>query len=104
MCAAALIVFQAGQEILAPHHSPAAFTLYVLLGVIVVKECLFRFVARVGNQLESAAVNADAWHHRSDAITSAAAAIGISIALIGGHGYEVADDWAAIFAACLLAG
>jgi cation diffusion facilitator family transporter len=82
---------------------PAPFTLLVLLGVVLVKETLFRFVSRVGNELQSSAVRADAWHHRSDAITSAAAALGISIALVGGAGYEQADDWAAIFAAGVIA-
>jgi len=92
------IAIEAVREILRPHHAPAAFTLWVLLGVVTVKELLFRFVGRVGRALGSGAVTADAWHHRSDAITSAAAAIGISIALIGGEGYEPADDWAALLA------
>jgi len=62
---------------------------------IAIKETLFRFVSRVGHELSSTAVQSDAWHHRADASTSAAAFIGISIALIGGKGYERADDWAA---------
>jgi len=53
--------------------------------------------------VESSAVETDAWHHRSDAITSLAAAIGISVALIGGKGYESADDVAAIVAAVMIA-
>jgi cation diffusion facilitator family transporter len=48
-------------------------------------------------------VKADAWHHRSDAITSAAAFVGISIALIMGPGWESADDWAALAAAVIIA-
>lgn len=63
---------------------------------------LFRYVLQIGKQLNSQAVKADAFHHRSDAITSIAAFIGISIALIGGKGYEGADDWAALFACCLI--
>lgn len=51
--------------------------------------------------MTSTAVKGDAWHHRSDAITSAAAFVGIAIALIGGKGYESADDWAALLA-CLI--
>jgi cation diffusion facilitator family transporter len=93
------IAIEAVREILKPHHAPAAFTLWVLLGVVAVKELLFRFVSRVGRTLGSGAVTVDAWHHRSDAITSAAAAIGIATALTGGEGYEPADDWAALFAA-----
>jgi hypothetical protein len=61
------------------------------------------FLMKAGDEIGSTAVRSDAWHHRSDAITSAAAFIGISIALIGGPGYESADDWAAI-AACFVIG
>src|SRR5258706_8683591 len=96
---AALLIFSRSlKEILTPRHAPAPYTLFVLLGVILIKEGLFRFVGRVGEEVESGAVKADAWHHRSDAITSAAAALGISIALVGGDGYQSAADWAAIFA------
>ncbi len=100
--AATLIFAQSAKEILTPHHGPAAYTLYVLLGVVFVKEMLFRFVVRVGEEVDSHAVRADAWHHRSDAITSAAAALGISIALIGGERYKSADDIAAAFASLII--
>jgi len=100
---AALLIFSRSlKEILTPRHAPAPYTLLVLLGVILIKEGLFRFVGRVGQEVESGAVKADAWHHRSDAITSAAAALGISIALVGGDSYRSADDWAAIFAAMII--
>ena len=101
--AAMLIFVQSVEDILTPHHAPAAFTLWVLLGVVTIKETLFRFVERVGTEVESGAVKADAWHHRSDAITSAAAALGISVALVGGDAYKSADDVAAIFAAGIIA-
>lgn len=97
--AAMLVAIQAVREILTPHHGPAPFTLVVLVAVILVKELLFRRVLHVGKEVGSTAVRADAWHHRSDAITSAAAFVGISIALIGGEGWEPADDWAALVAA-----
>jgi len=100
--AALLICVQSVKEILAPRYTPASYTLFVLLGVVFIKEGLFRFVGRVGEEVESGAVKADAWHHRSDAITSAAAALGISIALVGGENYKSADDWAAIFAAVII--
>lgn len=90
------------REIRTPHHAPASFTLVVLVVVIFVKELLFRRVLAVGEQVASTAVKADAWHHRSDAITSAAAFLGISVALIGGPGWEVADDWAALAAALVI--
>jgi len=93
---------QAIREILTPHHAPAAYTLWVLLAVVVVKETLFRVMHRVADQQAGGAVLADAWHHRSDAITSAAAAIGISIALWAGPGYERADDCAAILASGII--
>jgi cation diffusion facilitator family transporter len=100
--AAVGIAIQSIREIVTPHHAPAPFTLVVLLVVIVVKESLYRFVFRVGSNLRSTAVRSDAWHHRSDAITSAAAFVGISVALIGGRGYESADDWAALFASGII--
>ena len=85
------------REIITPHHAPAPFTLAVLVAVIVVKETLFRKVSAAAGQTGSSAVKTDAWHHRSDAITSAGAFVGISIAILGGSGLEQADDWAALF-------
>jgi cation diffusion facilitator family transporter len=82
---------------------PRAFTLLVLLAVVIVKEGMFRFVLGEAQSVESTAVRADAWHHRSDAITSLAAAVGITVSLIGGKGYESADDVAAIAAAAIIA-
>jgi cation diffusion facilitator family transporter len=102
MGAALFIGVQSVKGITTPRHAPAAYTLFILLGVVFIKEGLFRFTGRVADEIESSAVKADAWHHRSDAITSAAAALGISIALVGGEGYESADDWAAIFAALII--
>ncbi|HWA56874.1 MAG TPA: cation diffusion facilitator family transporter [Gemmatimonadales bacterium] len=96
------IAVEAIREIRTPHHSPAPFTLVVLIVVVLVKETLFRRVLAVGHEVGSTAVKADAWHHRSDAITSVAAFIGISVALIGGPGWEMADDWAALFAALVI--
>jgi cation diffusion facilitator family transporter len=101
--AALLIVVRSVKEIQTPRHVPAPYTLIVLLGVVLIKEGLFRIVGRVGEEVESGVVKAEAWHHRSDAITSAAAAFGISIALVGGDRYRSADDWAAIFAAAIIA-
>jgi len=101
--AAVGIAVAAVQEILTPHHAPEPFTLVVLVGVVVVKEGLFRRVFRVGAETGSTAVKADAWHHRSDAITSAACFVGIVIALWGGPGWESADDWAALVAAGIIA-
>ena len=101
--AALWIAIKAFSEILKPHVAPAPFTLIVLVVVVVVKEMLFRFVSREGKAVDSSAVRTDAWHHRSDAITSVAAGIGISVSLIGGEGFEAADDVAAIAAAGVIA-
>jgi cation diffusion facilitator family transporter len=97
------LAIESVREIMLPHHTPKAFTLVVLALVVLVKETLFRVVFSVGSELRSTAAKTDAWHHRSDALTSAAAFVGISIALIGGKGYEMADDWAALFA-CVIIG
>ncbi|KGE15965.1 cation diffusion facilitator family transporter [Sphingobacterium deserti] len=86
------------ENINTPHDLPEPWTLIVLAGIIVWKELSFRIVMRRSKALNSTSLRADAWHHRSDAITSVAAFIGISIALFAGEGYESADDWAALLA------
>ena len=103
LAAAVGLAIQSVREIFLPHHGPAPYTLGILIVVIVVKEFLFRYVNRIGRDVESTAVQTDAWHHRSDALTSAAAFIGISVALIGGKRWQSADDWAALFACAVIA-
>jgi cation diffusion facilitator family transporter len=103
LAAAIGLAIESVREILTPHHGPAPFTLAILVVVIVIKEFLFRYVNRIGQDLESTAVRTDAWHHRSDALTSGAAFIGISVALIGGERWQSADDWAALFACAVIA-
>jgi len=83
-------------------HLPSPWTLLLLVGVILTKEILFQIMAQRARSIGSNALLADAWHHRSDAVTSIAALIGISISLAGGKGYEVADDWAALFACVVI--
>jgi cation diffusion facilitator family transporter len=100
--AAVIIVIKSIQNIMVPHKTPEPYTLIVLVVVIVAKELLYRFVMHTANESKSDAVRADAFHHRSDALTSAAAFIGISIGVIGGEGYEVADDYAAMFASVII--
>ena len=102
LIAAGIIIHASIINIITPHKSPAAFTLWVLILVIVVKEWLSRYVHKIGTEIGSAGVKADAFHHRSDAITSAAAFIGISISLIGGKGFESADDFAALTASAII--
>ena len=102
LAAALGLAIQSVREIFLPHHAPAPFTLIVLVVVIVVKEFMYRYVIRVGRHVESTAVQTDAWHHRTDALTSVAALVGISVALIGGEKWQSADDWAALFACGLI--
>lgn len=108
IAAAVWIAVEAVHQIKTPHSTPAPFTLLVLVGVVVVKELLFRVIHRVGDRADSGAVRADAWHHRADAITSLAAFIGISVSLAGARfgsprvQWETADDWAALFASAII--
>jgi cation diffusion facilitator family transporter len=100
--AAVGISIEAIREIVTPHHAPAPWTLAVLVAVVVVKTLLSRRVGHVGRAIGSSAVQADAWHHMSDALTSAAAFVGISVAVIGGPGWEASDDWAALVASAII--
>ena len=102
IAAAIGIAFEAVREIRTPHKTPAPWTLLVLVAVLLVKFVLFRRTLSIGQAAGSTAGTADAWHHLSDAITSAAAFIGIAIALWGGPGWEEADDWAALFASVVI--
>lgn len=95
---AAVIAHESINNIGTPHDLPKPFTLFVLAPLIIWKEISYRLVMRKARQTNSSSLKADAWHHRSDAVTSVAAFIGISIALFMGKGYESADDWAALFA------
>jgi cation diffusion facilitator family transporter len=98
LAAAAMIAIQSVREILTPHHLPHWSTLLVLVLVIATKMILARWMGDIGAEAESTSVQADAWHHWADALTSIAAFIGITVGLVGGPGYEPADDWAALIA------
>jgi cation diffusion facilitator family transporter len=95
---AIIIAYESIKNIQTPHELPKPWTLYVLWAIILWKEISYRLVLKKSKETNSSSLKADAWHHRSDAITSVAAFIGISIALFMGKGYETADDWAALFA------
>jgi cation diffusion facilitator family transporter len=103
LAAAAGIAWNALREIQSPGPVPQPFTLLVLVSVIFVKEVMFRKVAAAGDGADSRALKTDAWHHRSDAITSAAAFVGISLALVGGETWAPADDWAALLGSVIIA-
>lgn len=95
---ATIIAYESIKNINNPHELPKAWTLLILGIIILWKETSFRVVMKKSKETNSSSLKADAWHHRSDAITSLAAFVGISIALILGKGHESADDWAALFA------
>ncbi len=96
--AAVWIGVHAVREIVTPHRAPHWATLPLLAGIVAVKWWFSRRMARAGEAEGSTGLGAEAWHHYSDALTSAAAFIGILIAVICGKGYEAADDWAALLA------
>ncbi len=99
---ATIIAYESIRNIQTPHKTPEPWTLIVLGCIIIWKEISFRVVIKKSKQLNSSSLKADAWHHRSDAITSIMAFIGISIALLFGTGYETADDWAALLASAFI--
>jgi len=99
---AVVIAYESCKNIFTPHALPKSWTLYVLGAIIVWKEASYHIVLHKSKQINSTVLKADAWHHRSDAITSIAAFIGISIALFFGKGYEAADDWAALLASVFI--
>ncbi|SDR91023.1 cation diffusion facilitator family transporter [Opitutus sp. GAS368] len=99
--AAAAIAWESVHAIVTPHQGPHWLTLPLLAIVVALKEFFSRRMLRLDAQYGATALKAEAWHHRSDALTSGAAFIGIAIGVIGGKGYEAADDWAAL-AACAL--
>ncbi len=99
---ATIIAIESIENIRTPHAGPKPFTLFVLGAIIIWKEISYQLVIKKARQTGSSSLKADAWHHRSDAITSVAAFIGISIAIYMGEGYESADDWAALLAAFVI--
>lgn len=99
---ATVIAYESIINIRTPHKIPEAWTLIVLAVIIIWKEASYRYVLNKSKKTKSSSLKADAWHHRSDAITSVTAFIGISIALVFGNGYETADDWAALFASAFI--
>jgi len=99
---ATIIAYESIKNISTPHELPKIWTLFVLAPLIIWKEISFRIVMKKAKETNSSSLKADAWHHRSDAVTSVTAFVGISIALYFGKGYESADDWAALFASCFI--
>lgn len=102
LMAAVGIAIGAARGVMSPQEAPERFTLVVLVGVLITKELMFRVLSARGKEIGSQALSADAWHHRSDALTSLAAFLGISVALTAGEGFESADDWAALVACAVI--
>jgi cation diffusion facilitator family transporter len=100
--AAAIIIVNSIHEIILPHHTPEAYTLLVLVAVVITKEILYRNVLKVSAEIHSTSLRTDAWHHRSDAFTSASAFAGISLSLLLGAGYEYFDDLGALAASAFI--
>lgn len=100
---AIFIGYRSIQNILYPDGIvPEMYTIWVLAGIIIWKELSFRWLVHKNKSVKSSVIKADAWHHRSDAITSVAALVGIAIALVGGPQYAAADDWAALVASLII--
>jgi cation diffusion facilitator family transporter len=102
LISATIIAYESILNIQTPHEIPENYTLIVLAIIITIKEFFYRIISKKGKETNSSSLQADAWHHRSDALTSAMAFIGISIAIFMGPGYETADDWAALFASFVI--
>jgi len=99
---ATVIAYQSIKHINEPQVAPEKYTLVVLAVIIIVKEISFRYVSKKSDETKSTSLKADAWHHRSDELTSLLAFVGISISIFMGKGYETADDWAALLASTLI--
>lgn len=100
---AAWVGLSAVHEIITPHAAPKWWTLPLLAVVVLVKVIFSRRMEQAGEEAGSTALDVEASHHWSDAVTSAAAFVGIAVALTGGKGWETADDWAALFACVVIA-
>ena len=102
LISATIIAVESIRHLSEPQEKPEVFTLYVLAVIIVIKELSFQYVRKKGMETNSSSLKADAWHHRSDAISSIIAFVGISLTLLFGNGFEKADDWAALLASLFI--
>ncbi len=98
LISATIIAVESIRHLSEPQEQPEFFTLYVLAAIILIKELSFQYVYKKGVQTNSSSLKADAWHHRSDAISSLIAFLGILATFLFGKGFEKADDWAALIA------
>ena len=83
-------------------ETPGWIALWAALLSIAVKELLYQYTARRGRQLDSQVMIANAWHHRSDALSSVGAALGIGLAILSGQRWAVLDPVASIVVGLML--
>ncbi len=102
LISATIIAVESIRHLSEKQEQPAFFTLFVLAAIIVIKELSFQYVYRKGQQTNSSSLKADAWHHRSDALSSFIAFLGILATFLFGKGFEKADDWAALIASVFI--
>ena len=108
MIAALGILYSGGEKLLSWYQgqeleAPQMIALWAALVSIAVKELLYQYTVRKGRQLSSQVVIANAWHHRSDALSSIGAAIGIGGAIVLGNRWTVLDPVASIVVGFMLA-
>lgn len=82
--------------------APANYVLVIAALSIAIKEGLFQYKIRLGRRLNSTSLQADAWHHRSDALSSIAVLIGVALAILGGPRFHIADHLAAMAVAGII--
>jgi cation diffusion facilitator family transporter len=102
LISATLIAYNGIQHLSIDQEQPELFTIFVLIGIIIWKELSYRYVLSKGRKTNSLSIQADAWHHRSDAISSLIALLGIGLSLLFGPAFSKADDWAAIAASLFI--
>lgn len=102
LASAGIIIYSASKGIRSPDEAPAIFTIPVLIGIIFFKHWLYRALAKGGKKHDSLALQAEAWHHLSDSLTSFGVLVGMAIAVFAGPGFEMADEVAALVVTLLI--
>lgn len=103
MIASVLIASRGVERLRIPPEKPEAFTLWVLIASILIKELIYRYLKHKNKDVKSNAMLAEATHNRSDAITSFMALVGIFISIYGGPKYISADAYASLVASIIIA-
>lgn len=96
---ALLVAYEAFRSLAGEPTLPELWTLWIAGGNVVIKETLYQYKVRIGKRIGSAALIANAWDHRSDALSALAVLVGLAIAHFGGPSFFVADRVAALFVA-----